>query len=98
MVFCIFCGGPAFKPWLDDDADADDEFTYDRNILKPDDMQWMDDVRLLGYNPDSPCVKKTYLTGRARHWDFSLFDWDRGGDPSVPQSDDLLGVYAAVDI
>lgn len=47
-AFCAICGAVASGP-----ADIQD---MDEKIVRAEDMEWMDDVRIMGENPESPSL------------------------------------------
>ncbi|KAK9769572.1 putative F-box domain-containing protein [Seiridium cardinale] len=80
-LYCAFCGTVIGAPWWQDD---DFPYAYDTNVLPHEHTGWMDDVRVIGENPDCPLPSKVYISGPARHDDSSYCEIERGTDPHAP--------------
>lgn len=79
-TYCAFCGALAAKPFFDENDD-DPEWTYDPNIIQPDDLEWMDDVILITEDRNAALAKdRAYFTGTARYDDSHWFTAEVDGD------------------
>jgi hypothetical protein len=54
-VYCAFCGTLIGTPFWEE---ADYPYAYDADVLTHEDTQWMDDVRIIGENPDCTLPSK----------------------------------------
>ena len=59
-TFCAFCGALAAKPYIAED-EADPEWTYDPDIIQPEDLEWMNDVVLITEDRDTASVKDRHV-------------------------------------
>lgn len=50
-AYCALCGACAAIPYYPDDDEKG--HYYDPKVITRDDMQWMDDLRVIGFNPES---------------------------------------------
>ncbi len=59
-TYCAVCGAVTGKPYgaIRDRDDDDGTSGYDPDLLCEDDMEWLNRVRLIGYNPFSLNVDK----------------------------------------
>jgi hypothetical protein len=51
-IFCAICGGP-FSSQVDMDCEGTDERAYRFDILEDCNLEWLDELRALGMNPDA---------------------------------------------
>ncbi|PYI35974.1 hypothetical protein BP00DRAFT_333387 [Aspergillus indologenus CBS 114.80] len=61
-IYCAICGAP-FSSRVDIDTEGTEGNRYRYEILKNSSLKWLDEVRALGLNADSPATDKSYLTG-----------------------------------
>ncbi|KAH8687792.1 hypothetical protein BGZ60DRAFT_16482 [Tricladium varicosporioides] len=80
-VNCAFCGA-SFS-----NLDAFEEGAYDPMIIAGADLEWLEKVKVIGFNPDSFSVDKCFITGLGEAQDFGEVECLLGDDPNVPQPD-----------
>lgn len=59
--YCALCGAVLYNPIFDNEVDSeheDEEYEYDRSVIRLEDADWLSDCRVLGFNTDSPSVEK----------------------------------------
>ncbi|KAL2073497.1 hypothetical protein VTL71DRAFT_10823 [Oculimacula yallundae] len=86
--YCALCGAPfhCFDPFNPDRGESEDGF--DPNLITTEDLEWVENARLLGFNPSAPGVSKCFITGPAQAGEFGTFECELGGDPNVPPATD----------
>jgi hypothetical protein len=60
-IFCAICGGP-FSSQVDMDCEGTDERAYRFDILEDCNLEWLDELRALGMNPDATGSDKFVVT------------------------------------
>ncbi|RSL45479.1 hypothetical protein CEP54_014253 [Fusarium duplospermum] len=86
-VYCVICGaatteveiGPREQP--DDDEDVYMENKYDEDVIGDEDMEWFQQARVLGFNPDAAGASKFYVSGAGNYLGYGDFDIDEGSEP-----------------
>lgn len=63
--FCAICGGP-FSSQVDMDCEGTDERAYRFDILEHCNLEWLDELRALGINPDATGSDKFVVTRHQR--------------------------------
>jgi hypothetical protein len=64
-IFCAICGGP-FSSQVDMDCEGTDERAYRFDILEDCNLEWLDELRALGMNPDATGSDKFVVTRYGR--------------------------------
>ncbi|KAL6230961.1 hypothetical protein BDW75DRAFT_248250 [Aspergillus navahoensis] len=82
-IFCAICGGP-FSSQVDMDYEGADERAYRFDILKDCSLEWLDELRALGANPDATGSDKSFLTGLGRYWDCGGIEVVAGNHVNIP--------------
>ncbi|RSM06096.1 hypothetical protein CDV31_009272 [Fusarium ambrosium] len=100
-VYCVICGaatneveiGPREQPG--DDEDVDMENKYDEDVIGDEDMEWFQQARVLGFNPDAAGASKFYVSGAGNYLGCGDFDIDEGSEPdSAIEEFDFAGLRA----
>ncbi|PYH77020.1 hypothetical protein BO82DRAFT_395735 [Aspergillus uvarum CBS 121591] len=81
-IYCAICGAP-FSSRVDIDPEGTEGNRYRYEILKNSSLKWLDEVRALGINADSPATDKSYLTGLGCYSDMGCIDVVIGNDPNL---------------
>ncbi|KAE8450747.1 hypothetical protein EG329_005660 [Mollisiaceae sp. DMI_Dod_QoI] len=86
---CALCGagfGPFYQPFGPEDGvdSEDEEAGYDGEVLGREDLEWLDKVRVIGFNPEAFGVRKCFITGRGNAQDYGQINCLIGDDPNVP--------------
>ncbi|KAE8327907.1 hypothetical protein BDV39DRAFT_192560 [Aspergillus sergii] len=77
-VYCAICGS-TFSSRDFISIDSDDEMgdhTYSGEVIGDSDLEWLNDLRALGLNPDAVGERKSFVTGDGYYYDAE--------DPNVP--------------
>ncbi|GCB27398.1 hypothetical protein AAWM_10283 [Aspergillus awamori] len=82
-IFCAICGGP-FSSQVDIDCEGTDERAYRFDILEDCNLEWLDELRALGMNPNAIGSDKSFLTGSGRYFDYGGIEVVAGNHPSIP--------------
>ncbi|GES63296.1 F-box domain protein [Aspergillus terreus] len=88
-VFCAICGGP-FSSQVDMDCEGTDERAYRFDILEDCNLEWLDELRALGMNPDATGSDKSFLTGSGRYFDCGGIEVVAGNQLAVEDNIALL--------
>ncbi|KAJ5084175.1 hypothetical protein NUU61_008754 [Penicillium alfredii] len=71
-LYCVVCGaGLSSHGW-------------DPEVLPGETTAWMEDIRLIGQNPEKTSINKAFISGRALYDDSGFFDVEPGDDPNFP--------------
>ncbi|RAH67272.1 uncharacterized protein BO66DRAFT_329571 [Aspergillus aculeatinus CBS 121060] len=81
-IYCAICGAP-FSSRVDIDPKGTKQNHYRYEILKNSSLKWLDEVRALGINADSPATDRSYLTGLGCYSDMGCIDVAIGNDPNL---------------
>ncbi|EHK98269.1 hypothetical protein M7I_5921 [Glarea lozoyensis 74030] len=68
-VNCAFCCGPF---GIYDPFGAEDD-GYDRSVISSEELEWLDAVRVFGFNPASFASDKCFITGVGNGQEYVLF-------------------------
>ncbi|KAI2814229.1 hypothetical protein CBS115989_8758 [Aspergillus niger] len=82
-IFCAICGGP-FSSQVDIDCEGTDERAYRFDILEDCNLEWLDELRALGMNPNAIGSDKSFLTGSGRYFDYGGIEVVAGNHPNIP--------------
>ncbi|SPO01668.1 uncharacterized protein DNG_04341 [Cephalotrichum gorgonifer] len=66
--------------WNEDDEDQ----SYDPSLVDDMSVQWLNDLRCLGYNSEIPGIRKAFITGEAEYDDNDAIFVSMGNDPNQP--------------
>ncbi|PVH83688.1 hypothetical protein DL98DRAFT_652168 [Cadophora sp. DSE1049] len=82
--YCALCAAPfhCFDPFNEEFGERRDAF--DPEVISVEDMAWLENLMLLGFNPNAPGVSKCYITGPASSSDYGSFYCEVGDDANVP--------------
>ncbi|RSL39081.1 hypothetical protein CEP53_014331 [Fusarium sp. AF-6] len=98
-VYCVICGaatneveiGPREQPG--DDEDVYMENKYYEDVIGDEDMEWFQQARVLGFNPDAAGTSKFYVSGAGNYLGCGDFDIDEGSEPdSAIEEFDFAGI------
>ncbi|OJJ77719.1 hypothetical protein ASPBRDRAFT_36976 [Aspergillus brasiliensis CBS 101740] len=82
-IFCAICGGP-FSSQVDMDCEGTDERAYRFDILEDCNLEWLDELRALGINPDATGSDKSFLTGSGWYFDYGEIEVVAGDHVNIP--------------
>ncbi|VUC20918.1 unnamed protein product, partial [Clonostachys rosea] len=91
-VYCAICGGALRKPFWEveepeegaSDAGSHANYDYDPTVLADEEdpeLNWLQDVRLIGENPGTSADCPVWVSGRAEEDDCGWFNYELGSDP-----------------
>ncbi|KAH7407436.1 hypothetical protein BKA64DRAFT_666570 [Cadophora sp. MPI-SDFR-AT-0126] len=82
--YCALCAAPfrCFDPFNEETGDQGEAF--DHEVISVEDMEWVENSLLLGFNPNAPGVRKCYITGPATSSHYGSFYCEVGDDANVP--------------
>ncbi|KAH6722052.1 hypothetical protein BKA61DRAFT_729448 [Leptodontidium sp. MPI-SDFR-AT-0119] len=82
--YCALCAAPFHCFDLFNEEFGNREDASDPQVIKAEDLEWLENLRVLGFNPNAPGVNKCFITGPATSSDYGSFYCELGEDPNVP--------------
>jgi hypothetical protein len=76
---------------------SEDEPGYDPKVISEEDAAWVATLRVLGFNPNAPGVKKAFVSGQGDYWDYGFVGVLRGDDPNFPEGTSGVGEHGITD-
>ncbi|KAI1344853.1 hypothetical protein F5Y15DRAFT_363839 [Xylariaceae sp. FL0016] len=90
--YCAICGIKMGAVFMDDDSEID------RSLIQEDDLTWLDDIRLMGENPNAPSQDKIFIAASAIYDDCGFYnEVDGGDDPNFWSDEDRPEMIRALD-